>query len=92
MKTLDRDEALAELAALPGYSELTARNVLFEATKNPYVVVNDGAVFIACTSDSRFVLAPVKRAASGHEDGAAFAGLLRQAKAAGARFPGWPDA
>jgi hypothetical protein len=90
MKTLTRDEALTELADLPGYDELVAKNVLFEATKNPYIVTNDGALFIAHTHDSRFLFADVKR--NGYvEDGAAFAAMLNEASAAGARFPGWPD-
>ena len=100
MKTLTRDEAMTELANLPGWCDLTARNVLFETTKSPYVVVDD-ALFIAATGDSRFLLADVQRTAcccGDHQetDGAAFATLLNEAKAAGAErvgtrspLPGW---
>lgn len=95
MKTLSYDEASTELAALPGYSPLVARNVLFEATKNPYITIDqtDGEIFIAVTGDRRFLFADVQMA-NGYPwpDGAAFAALLNEAKAAGARFPGWADA
>jgi hypothetical protein len=74
MKTLTRDEALTELAAIPGYSELVARNVLFEAAKEPYVIANDGTVFLAATSDGRFKVADVQRSGAGRfADGAEFA-------------------
>jgi hypothetical protein len=100
MKTLTPIKALLELAGLPGWSELTARNVLNEAARAPYLVVNDGALFIAHARDSegerQFLLAPVKRTGSGLTDGAAFAALLNEAEAAGADrlssrspLPGW---
>jgi len=100
MKTLTPIKALLELAELPGWSKLTARNVLNEATKHPYLTVNDGALFIAHARDheggSQFLFAPVKRDENGLEDGAAFAALLNEAKSAGAcrigersPLPGW---
>jgi hypothetical protein len=84
MKTVTRGEAARELAAIPGYSDLTARNILHEARYNPYVIVNCGALFIAHADDGRYVLADVERDGSGNTDGAAFAALLTEAKAAGA--------
>jgi len=93
METLTRDEALAVLAALPGYSEIVARNVLFEATKIPYLTVSNDAVFIAATRHGTFVIADVPQAHPYNwPDGSKFAALLKQAKQAGARFPGWADA
>lgn len=99
MKTLTRDEAMTELAALPGHSELVAKNILFEATKNPYLTLDqgDGGLFIAATRDRRFLFADVQMD-GGYPwpDGAAFAALLNEATAAGAYrvgerspLPGW---
>jgi len=96
MKTLTPGKALTELAALPGYSMLVARNVLLEATKNPYIVTNDETLFIAYATDEdgerQFLFADVKRTESGITDGAAFAALLHEATALGAVFPGWQRA
>jgi hypothetical protein len=100
MKTLTPIKALLELAELPGWSKLTARNVLNEAARSPYLVVNDGALFIAHARDEegerQFLLAPVVRDENGNEDGSRFAALLNEAKAAGADrlstrspLPGW---
>lgn len=105
MKTLTPIKALLELAELPGYSKLTARNVLLEATKNPYIITNDGTVFVAAARDDDgetvFLIADVQQTACScgeHQetDGAAFAALLNEAKAAGAErvgtrslLPGW---
>lgn len=92
MKTLTRDEATAELAALPGYSELTARNVLFEATKAPYATANDGRLFVAVTTDGRFLIADIGIPfGASWPAGDEFAALLNEAAAAGARLPGWAD-
>lgn len=85
--TLTREEALAELAALPGYDELIAGNVLFEAFKQQCVTVHNGTVFVGATNAGRFVIARVQPS-SGLPDGAADAALQRAAVQAGVRVPG----
>jgi hypothetical protein len=93
---MTRGEAMTELATIPGYSDLTARNILHEARYNPYVIVNCGGLFVAHMDDGRYFLADVEQDEIGITDGAAFAALLNQAKAQGASRvsgrspqPGW---
>lgn len=57
IRTVTRGAALAWLASLPGYSELTAANVLHEAGKAPYLTTHDDLLFVAATAGGRFVFA-----------------------------------